>query len=143
MAGIPTDERLLAHIFRKYERAFADWSDENKTRATKIWVPIDIEAVAKHYRCDPDLIFGRLYYHMNHRYASNTGDGDKVNFFNMRLGPDRHCVNFPLLASVLADLQEDKKRFQVSTRMAALSLVVSAVSILIAIFWKGGAVMLP
>lgn len=46
-------------------------------------------------------------------------------------------------ATLLADLQEDKSRFRVSTRMAALSLVVSAASILIAIFWKGGAVMLP
>ena len=44
---------------------------------------------------------------------------------------------------MLADLQEDTKRFRVYTRMAALSLVVSAASILIAIFWKGGAVMLP
>ena len=143
MAGIPTDERLLAHIYKTYARAFADFSDENRTRSTKIWVPIDIEAIAKRYRCDPDLIFGRLYYHMNHRYGSHTGEGETVNIFNMRIGQDRHCVNFPLLASVLADLQEDRKRFQVSTRMAALSLVVSAVSILIAIFWKGGAVMLP
>lgn len=143
MATIPTDERLLAHIYRTYERAFGDWSEETKTRSTKIWVPIDIETIAKRFRCDPDLIFGRLYYHMNAKYGSHTGDGDKVNMFSLRIGQDRHCVNFPLVASVLADLQDDKKRFQVSTRMAALSLIVSALSILIAIFWKGGAVILP
>lgn len=134
MARIPTDERLLAEIYRRYLRTFSDWSDENKTRAAKIWVPIDIEAMAKRFRTDPDLIFGRLYYHMNEKYGSSTGDGDRVNFFNIRLGQDRHCVNFPLLASVLADLQDDKKRFLVSTRLAGLSLIVSSVSILIAIF---------
>lgn len=143
MAGIPTDERLLAEIYKRYERAFGEWSEENKTRSTKIWVPIEIDPMAKRFRCDPDLIFGRLYYHMNAKYGSHTGKGDTVNMFEMRIGQDRHCVNFPLVASVLADLQEDTKRFRVSTRMAALSLVVSAASILIAIFWKGGAVMLP
>ncbi|MEZ5999779.1 hypothetical protein [Hyphomonas sp.] len=143
MAKIPTDERLLAEIYKRYERAFGAFSDENKTRSTKIWVPIDIDSISKRFRCDPDLVFGRLYYHMNAKYGSHTAKGDSVNMFEMRIGQDRHCVNFPLVASVLADLQEDKSRFRVSTRMAALSLLVSALSILIAIFWKGGAVMLP
>ena len=135
MAGIPTDERMLAEIYRRYLRVFSDYSEENKTRAAKIWVPIDIEALAKRFRTDPDLIFGRLYYHMNEKYGSSTGDGDRVNFFNIRLGQDRHCVNFPLLTSVLSDLQDDKKRFLVSTRLAALSLIVSSASILIAILF--------
>lgn len=134
MAAIPTDERMLAEIYRRYLRTFSDWSDENRTRTAKIWVPIDIEALAKRFRSDPDLIFGRLYYHMNEKYGSSTGDGDRVNFFNMRLGQDRHCVNFPLLTSVLSDLQDDKKRFLISSRLAGLSLIVSSASILIAIF---------
>lgn len=135
MAGIPTDERMLAEIYRRYLRTFSDFSDENRTRTAKIWVPIDIEALARRFRSDPDLIFGRLYYHMNEKYGSSTGDGDRVNFFNMRLGQDRHCVNFPLLTSVLSDLQDDKKRFIVSTRLAGLSLIVSSVSILIALLY--------
>jgi hypothetical protein len=130
---IPTDEDLLANIYTKYLKTFSDWSEEDKTRVAKIWVPIDIDSMAKKYRCDPDLIFGRLYYHMNEKYGSRTGDGQDVNFFNMRLAKDRHVVNFPLLTSVLADLQDDRKRFIVSTRMAALSLVVSAISIGIAV----------
>lgn len=135
MAGIPTDERMLAEIYRRYLRTFSDFSDENRTRAAKIWVPIDIEALARRFRSDPDLIFGRLYYHMNEKYGSSTGEGDRVNFFNIRLGQDRHCVNFPLLTSVLSDLQDDKKRFIVSTRLAGLSLIVSSVSILIALLY--------
>lgn len=130
---IPTDETLLAAIYNKYLKTFSDWSDDNKTRVAKIWVPIDIDALGKKYRCDPDLIFGRLYYHMNEKYGSSTGDGQNVNFFNMRLANDRHVVNFPLLTSVLADLQDNRKRFIISTRLAALSLVVSAISIGIAV----------
>lgn len=130
---IPTDEHLLDMIYKKNLKAFSEWSEENKTRLTKIWVPINIDEMAKKYRCDPDLIFGRLYYHMNEKYGSTTGDGQDVNFFNMRLGQDRHVVNFPLLTSVLANLQDERKRFIISTRLAALSLVVSAISIGIAV----------
>lgn len=130
---IPTDEELLAFVYKKYLKPFAEWSEDNKTRMTKIWVPIDLHEMAKKYRCDVDLIFGRFYYHMNEKYGSSTGDGQEVNFFNMRLGQDRHVVNFPLLTSVLADLQDNRKRFIVSTRLAALSLVISAISIGIAV----------
>lgn len=130
---IPTDQTLLSEIYKRYLKDFSDWSEENKTRVTKIWVPIDIDSLAKKFRCDPDLIFGRLYYHMNEKYGSSTGDGQDVNFFNMRLANDRHVVNFPLLTSVLADLQDNRKKFIVSTRLAALSLVVSALSIGIAV----------
>ncbi|MEL7107694.1 MAG: hypothetical protein AAGJ68_13300 [Pseudomonadota bacterium] len=130
---IPTDEHLLAMIYKNNLKAFSDWSEDNKTRVAKIWVPIDIDAMAKKYRCDPDLIFGRLYYHMNEKYGSSTGDGQDVNFFNMRLANDRHVVNFPLLTSVLANLQDERKRFIISTRLAALSLVISAISIGIAV----------
>jgi len=130
---IPTDEHLLAMIYKKNLKAFSDWSEDNKTRVAKIWVPIDLDAMAKKFRCDPDLIYGRLYYHMNEKYGSRTGDGQDVNFFNMRLANDRHVINFPLLTSVLADLQDERKRFIISTRLAALSLVVSAISIGIAV----------
>ena len=131
--AIPTDETLIAIIYKRYLKTFSDFSDDEKSRVTKIWVPIDIDELARKFRCDPDLIFGRLYYHMNEKYGSSTGDGQEVNFFNMRLGSDRHVVNFPLLVSVLADLQDNRKRFIISTRLAALSLVVSAISIGIAV----------
>ncbi|MEL6723608.1 MAG: hypothetical protein AAFP81_05665 [Pseudomonadota bacterium] len=72
---IPTDETLLATIYARYLKSFSEWSDDNKTRVAKIWVPIDIDALGKKFRCDPDLIFGRLYYHMNEKYGSKTGDG--------------------------------------------------------------------
>lgn len=133
--AIPTDQRLLAEVYRRYLKDFSAHTEENKIRQAKIWVPIDIEALGKRFGCDPDLIFGRLYYHFNGKFASTTGDGEDVSFFYMRLGTDRHVVNFPLLASVLADLQDDRKRFLISTRMAGLSLIVSAVSIGLALWF--------
>ncbi len=135
MTGLPTDERLLGEIYRRYLRDFSAYEQDESMRSAKIWVPVDIEALAGYFRSDPDLIFGRLYYHMNGKYGSRTGDGEEVQIFSMRIGRDAHCVNFPLLASVLADLRDDHKRFLVSTRIAALSLVISSVSVIIALAW--------
>ena len=132
---LPTDETLLADIYKGYLKEFSRYEADNSIRSAKIWMPIDIEGLAKKHRCDPDLIFGRLYYHMNDKYGSTTVDNEQVQFFTTRLGQDRHCVNFPLLASVLADLRDDRKRFIISTRIAALSLIVSSVSIVIALMW--------
>lgn len=132
---LPTDEALLATIYKTYLAEFSRYEADNSIRSAKIWMPIDIDALAKKFRCDPDLIFGRLYYHMNDKYGSTTSDNEPVQFFTTRLGQDRHCVNFPLLASVLADLRDDRKRFIISTRIAALSLIVSSLSIMIALMW--------
>ncbi len=132
--AIPTDETLLNEIYRRYLRAFSDHSEDNKIRSNKIWMPVDIDSLAPKFHCDPDLIFGRLYYHFNGKYGSSTGDGDNVSFFNIRVGQDHHVVNFPLLASVLADLQDSRKRFVISSRLAALSLVISSISIILAIY---------
>ncbi len=130
--SIPTDEKLLAEIYRSYLKDFSAHSEDNKIRTTKIWVPIDLDKLARKFRSDPDLVFGRLYYHFNGKFASSTGDGDQVSFFHMRMGPDKHVVNFPLLASVLADLQDNRRRFLISTRLAGLSLIASASSVAIA-----------
>jgi len=126
--AIPTDLRLLDAIYSRYHAEFSAFSDDNKTRGTKMWVPIDIDELAAKFSTDPDMIFGRLYYHLRGKYRQPTGD-EVLEFFQMRVGQDRHCINFPFLASVLADLREERRRFVVATRIAALSLVISLVSI--------------
>lgn len=132
---LPTDLELLDVIYRTNLEAFSAFSDDNKTRSTKIWMPIDIDAIAQHYDVDPDLIFGRLYYHLNGKFRQPMGENEVLEFFQMRVGGDRHCVNFPFLASVLADLREDRRRFVVATRIAALSLVISLVSLAVAFLY--------
>ncbi len=130
---LPTDRELLEAIFSAYYRVFAAFTEESKSRSSKIWVPIDIDALARKFRTDADMIFGRLYYHLNGKFSQELGDGSRLDFFQMRVGADRHCVNFPFLASVLADLKEERGRFVWATGIAALSLVVSIVSIAIAV----------
>lgn len=38
-SGIPTDLRLLDAIYSRYYAEFSAFSDDNKTRGSKMWVP--------------------------------------------------------------------------------------------------------
>ncbi|MGI9386771.1 MAG: hypothetical protein ACR2OX_05025 [Methyloligellaceae bacterium] len=131
-AKLPSELDLLDEIYRTGYEEFAAYSETNKTRSSKIWVPIDIEQLARKFDLDPDIIFGRLYYHLNEKYSHEMGDGTKSEFFLIRVGSDIHCVNFPYLSSILASLKDEQQRFRLTTAIAGLSLGISIVSILIA-----------
>jgi len=57
------------------------------------------------------MLMVTLYYDLENRYGYTKDDGSKVHFFSLGAGEDRHCVNLPLLASVLAGLRYENKRF--------------------------------
>ena len=132
MRGAPTDRALLEAIFNDRVESYAAYNEDTPSRSSKIWMPIDLDALATRFQTDPDLLFGQLYYHLNHKYGVQDGEGAQVSLFQPRVGRDRHCVNFPFLASVLADLREEQKRFVTANAIAALSLMVSIVSLTIA-----------
>ena len=130
---VPTDHAILNDIYNHYYKTFAGFSDETTERSSKIYVPLDIRSIAKRLRVDPDIVFGRLYYHMEERYGYQRSSGDRVHFFAFSVGPDKHCVNFPLLGSVLAGLREEKWKARWTVGLATLSLIVSIVSIIISL----------
>ncbi len=132
MAGrIPTERELLLEIYRVNYDSFKAYSEQNKTRSTKIWVPINLEMLARKFRTDPDIIFGRLYYHLNEKYSHTASDGSKAEFFAIRIGGDNHCVNFPYLSSILGGLQDEQRKFVIATGIACISLLLSIVSIVL------------
>lgn len=133
MRYLPTDLQILNAIYDRYYQVFTNFSDENRTRGTKIYVPIDIPQIARDLKVDDDIVFGRLYYHLNQKHGYQQDDGAHVNFFTMRSGGDRHCVNFPLIASVLADLRAEHRKYRLATSMAIVSFVISIASFLISI----------
>jgi len=127
----PSDFRILHAIYSRYSATFAAYSQELPNRETKILVPIDIAEIGRSLGVDPDIVFGRLYYHLDGKYRYKQPDGSFVHFFTPQAGADRHCVNFPLLTSVLASIQEDRARHLWVLWLAIASLVISAVSITI------------
>ena len=132
MKHAPTDLQILKEIYERYYDTFAAYTDEKPNRDSRIFVPIDIDAVAGKLGVDGDIVFGRLYYHLNKKHGYKEDDGSYVMLFTPRAGSDRHCVNFPLMGAVLADLSDESRKFWWSTVLALLSLIVSIVSLVVA-----------
>jgi hypothetical protein len=130
---VPTDYEILDDIYDEYYETFAAFSRESPTRSAKIFVPIDVRATGSRLGVDGDIIFGRLYYHLEQKFGYVRPDGSRVYFFSLALGDDKHCINFPLLGAVLAGLRQDRYRNLIAVSFSIASLVISAVSATIAI----------
>jgi hypothetical protein len=129
MKKIPTDIEILEKIYRRYYDEFSAFSSDSPSRSAKVYVPIDIAELAKHFRVDVDIIFGRLYYHLEKKYGYTQSDNSKVHLFALKAGADTHCVHFPLLAAVLAGLRDEKNKHRWAIGLAIVSLVLSIISI--------------
>jgi hypothetical protein len=88
-------------------------------------MPIDCTVIAKRFGVDDDIVFGRLYYHLQKKHGYKDEDGSQVPFFSLRVAGDSHCVNFPLMASVLASLQQEENKFRWSTGLSITSAAIS------------------
>lgn len=130
----PTDLEILNEIYSRHYDAFAAYSKDLPNRASKIYVPIDLDGIADKLDVDADIVFGRLYYHLNHKHGYRKDDGSYVHLFTPVAGKDRQCVNFPLVASILADLKQENQKFWWATIIAVFSLFVSVASIIISVY---------
>ncbi len=126
----PTDLEILEEIYKQYYFKFISFSREKPNRVSKIYVPIDIEFIAKRFSVDVDIIFGRLYYHLKQKYSFTEKDGTKVEFFTLQVGPEKHAVHFPLLAAVIATLREEKNRHLSSTWISIAAILISIISLI-------------
>ena len=133
MKRVPTDYQILDAIYERYYSAFAAYQPDQADRDSKVMVPIDIESLAKDLRVDADIVFGRLYYDLERRYGYKHDDHGRVSFFALSAGTDRHCVNFPYMASVLAEVRERRRQYRTATSIAIVSLVVSIGAIAISL----------
>jgi hypothetical protein len=125
----PTDLEILEEIYRRYYPAFTRFEPGDPLRDTKIYMPIDIRAIAERFKIDGDIIHGRLYYHLDQKHSYVRADKTQVVFFRfVQDAPpeSRHQVHFPLLASAIASLREQKDQFR-------WPLVVTAISVLVAV----------
>lgn len=134
MKRTPTDLEMLNVIYEQHYDQFAQYSKDSPERESKIYVPIDCASIANQLGVDGDIVFGRLYYDLENRYGYTKDDRSKVHFFAFAMGEDRHCVNLPLLASVLAGLRHENKRFLVTTWIAVLAIIISSISLGVAIY---------
>ena len=128
---LPTDFQILDHIYKHYYGVFMAYDENSPERRTKIYVPIDVFAIAKHFQVDPDIVFGRLYYYLEEKLSYKRSDGSNVHFFMLTDGSIKHCVNFPLLSSILAGMHQERRRDLWAIGIALVSVVISVISIVI------------
>lgn len=126
MKHIPTDLEILNAIYNNYYDKFIQFSENEKDRSSKAFVPIDIVLIAKEFDVDADVIFGRLYYHLNFKYGYSNDEGkSKVLLFNALT----NSIHFPYLSSILADLRNEDKKYLRAITFSVISATVSIISL--------------
>jgi hypothetical protein len=149
MKRVPTDREILEVIYARYYAKYTEVSSGLDIQASdnKIYLPVDLAAVATELGVDGNIVFGRLYYYLDRKYAYQTqGTSEKkgawVHLFWLRFDSPQqgnHWINFPVLASVLASLQEDDRRVKWTRNIAIGSLAVSVVALALSAataFWS-------
>ncbi|MGQ0333483.1 hypothetical protein [Halomonas elongata] len=127
----PSDREILREIHSQYLSLFGSFERGNpdNERQSKIYVPIDCAAIAEKLGVDPDIVFGRLYYHLDKKYGYTQEDGSKVHLFAFFVGGDRHAVHFPMLSAVLAELEQSWFRFTAPLVISSLAFIVSVIGL--------------
>ncbi|MFN3837238.1 MAG: hypothetical protein ACK4MI_05915 [Brevundimonas sp.] len=127
---------MLEEIYRRYYPDFVDYDETTSGREAKIYMPIDCEAIAKHFKVDPDIIFGRLYSSLDRRFGLKNSDGSTTPFFTRAIGSDVNAINFPMLSGVVAELRAERSRHRLSLWLAGLAIVISIASLVVSIVKK-------
>jgi hypothetical protein len=120
--SLPTERDVLRGIFDMYEESYPS----AKPGENDPFIAIDINAVSAKLNCKPQLLFGYLYYFLEHKYHHKTGENTYVSLFAPTAGNMRHAVNYPYLAAILAGHDQEQSKYR---RSLILSLVALALSV--------------
>jgi hypothetical protein len=129
----PTDYKILKEIRALYHDEHVAHV-KGSAHHLKTYEPIDVATVAKRLGVDQESVFGRLYYHLDPKYGGPADEEPRKPFFALKVGPDRHCVNFPLLEAVLAGLWQERRRDLWALWAAAISLGIALGSLIVSGF---------
>lgn len=126
----PTDREILDAIHDRYYETFLSQRDPSG-RLTTPFVPIDIGQIADGLSVDPDLVFGRLYYHLRPRHRQLESNQETYStLFELEVDSRPYCVNFPLLDSLVASMRDENRRWLLTTVIAVAGLVLSLVALI-------------
>ena len=143
MSKLPTDLKILKCIYKMYKDEFNNYTKEHPTRDSKIYVPIDIRNIADKLKTDSDILFGRLYYHLDNKYRYEQSDGSKVHLFAFKVGNDMHCIHYPYLAAIVSEKNTDWKRSIWSLTISLISIGIALAALIYNIYGATGAPTVP
>jgi hypothetical protein len=131
MDKLPTDRDIMRCIYEMYESNYPGATVEAIRGENDPYIEIDIPAIAARLRCKPELLFGRLYYFLDYKHRYRQDDGSLVPLFHPRVGKKEKVINFPYLASILAELDQEYRKQSWSFGFSIIALVLSLTSIAI------------
>ena len=113
MNNLPTDREILSCIFDMYCSAYPGKPAGSERGENDPYMPIDIKALAARLGCNAELLFGRLYYHLDAKHRYKQDNGALVPLFYLDVKDKGHSVHFPFLAAIPAPgmNQEHSKYF--------------------------------
>lgn len=122
---IPTERQVLRCIYNAYEPQFP----ADGAQAGRVFVQIDMEEIASRPGCDKNVLFGYLYYHLDHKYRYPSGENSHVHLFSPKAGQLRNAINLPYLAAILAGQDQEHSKFawSLGVSLVALALSVGAI----------------
>lgn len=131
---VPSDLEILSAIYEAYYNEFANYDKNKPIRQSKILVPISCKFIGEKLNVDSDIVFGRLYYHLEKQHGYKRSDESRVYFFANRVGEEIHCINFPYMASALGQLKYENRKFLITSWMSGVALVLSAFAVALSYF---------
>lgn len=125
----PSDFELLKAIYKRHRNEFG------VRGRSAVVLAIDIPAIAKDLKTEPDIVFGRLYHHLDPLYGEAKRDDGQPRkaLFMARVGEETSCVNFPMLEAVLAGLWQERNRQLWAVWASALSVSIAVAALIVSI----------
>jgi len=127
---IPLDKDVLRCIYDTYESEYPGPLKNGSRGENDPYLPIDIEFISKKLHCKKELIFGRLYFHLDKKYRYANGERTSVPFF-VSGSNQRFLVNFPYLTSLLAGLEDEGRRILFPITISIFALIFSIIQFFI------------
>ncbi|MFP8488672.1 hypothetical protein ACKGJO_06170 [Gracilimonas sp. Q87] len=134
MSRIPTDFEIMEELYERYYDSFRKYAKEEPDRIARSRVPINVQEIASACGVEEDMIFGRIFYHFNKKYSYKDEKGRVTTFF-VTDKFEGLSVNFPLVASVLADLKHEKKQNDTLFIISSCALACSIFALIVAILF--------
>lgn len=130
MKRLPTDLEILNKIYNLCYKTYTNFEIGNSARNHINFVPIDIAQIARNLRIDVNILFMRLY-SLNIKTSRSTGEGSPpLNLFIHKMDGERDYINFPYMASLLADLRYENKKYRLAIGFSFVSLMVAILSLI-------------
>jgi hypothetical protein len=129
---LTTDLNILTYIYKKYEPIYIKPLHPSKLGITLTGlIEIDIFSIAQHFKIHPEIMGGRLLTHYATKYSVLNNDTKGVPVFSKDWNTKKMFCDIPLLASILANMQERENNNKTAIRIAIISAILSLLSLLI------------